>query len=157
MARDAKRMDGLLPSLFWRIDEAEQSADPIAVSLSQYKADVLRNLRWILNSSCRPEYDVINDFEEAKDSLLNYGIPATTGKFAQSVDIEIFIERIKTALMRFEPRIIKGSLEVEAIGSSESGVDIGFTVKGEIWCEPLPERFNVETFIDSDSGEWSFK
>ena len=59
--------------------------------------------------------------------------------------------------MRFEPRIIRGSLEVEAISSTESGVEIGFAVRGEIWCEPLPERFNVETFIDSDSGEWSFK
>ena len=40
-----------LPSLFWRIDEAEQSRQGRGASLAVYRAEVLRNLRWLLNAS----------------------------------------------------------------------------------------------------------
>ena len=93
--REVTKREGLLPSLFWRIDEAAQSRKEVSVNLTHYKADVLRNLRWILNSTCRPEGDLIYDFPEATDSVLNYGMPPITGRVGTSIDVEIFIDRLR--------------------------------------------------------------
>lgn len=158
--RESKTTEGLLPSLFWRIDEAEQSRKLLSVSLAHYKADVLRNLRWVMNSSCRPEWEEIYNFKHASDSVLNFGIPPTSGKIGSSIDVEVFIEKLRQALLRFETRIMASTLEISsAVGmemGSETG-EVGFIISGDIWCEPLPERFSVETVIDADTGEWIFK
>jgi len=160
MNKDSIKAEGLLPSLFWRIDEAEQTTKLLSVNLNHYKADVLRNLRWIMNSSQRAESDEIYSFPEASDSVLNYGIPVTTGKIGTTIDVEIFIDKLSKAILRFETRIIPETLEVSTIEGMELNGDtgeVGFVIAGDIWCEPLPERFSVETFIDSDTGDWIFK
>lgn len=158
--RESKTTEGLLPSLFWRIDEAEQSHKLLSVNLAHYKADVLRNLRWVMNASCRPEGDDIYNFKHASDSVLNFGIPPTTGKIGTSIDVNLFIERLRKTILRFESRIIAKTLDIKSVVGMEMGGEtgeVGFTLSGDIWCEPLPERFSLETFIDADTGEWIFK
>lgn len=148
-----------LPSLFWRIDEAEQSRQSRGSSLAVYRSEVLRNLRWLLNSSSARLDDNIWDYERASDSVLNFGIPPYSGHFDTSFDANQMASAIRTAILRFEPRILPASLHVEKIGdykSDREGTAIAFRITGSIWSQPVPERFSMETAVDTSSGMWSF-
>lgn len=145
-----------LPSLLWRIDEAEQSRQGKGASVSIYRADVMRNLRWLLNASAHREGSMIWDLPQASESVLNFGIPPYSGRFGTSFDADDLGRAIKSAIIRFEPRILADSLVVEAVDDEVEGNRIGYRISGSIWSQPVPERFTMETSIDTASGAWTF-
>ena len=147
-----------LPSLFWRIDEAEQARQGRGASLSVYRAEVLRNLRWLLNASSAREVDPIWDYSRASASVLNYGIPPYSGRIGSNVDADTMADSIHAAILQFEPRILPETLQVEKITEEDAeGNSIAFRITGSIWSQPVPERFAMETTIDTASGAWSFE
>lgn len=148
-----------LPSLFWRIDEAEQSRQSRGASLAVYRSEVLRNLRWLLNASSARHEDPIWNHPHASDSVLNFGIPPYSGHIETSFDSDHMASAIRSAILRFEPRILPGSLAVEKIsqGYDDEGGAIAFRISGSIWSQPIPERFAMETSVDPTTGEWSFE
>ena len=150
--------EGILPSLLWRIDEAEQIRGITSSSILVYRADVLRNLNWILNSVAFAEGSSIYMFEHAADSVLNYGLPPTSGRIGSSMEVSVFVEKLRDVIVRFEPRIIPDTLDVASSGESdgENMSAIGFVISGSIWCEPIPERFSLDTRIDPELGGWEF-
>lgn len=146
-----------LPSLFWRIDEAEQARQGRGASLAVYRAEVLRNLRWLLNASSARQADRIWDYDRAAGSVLNYGIPPYSGRIGSNVDADDMASAIHSAILHFEPRILPETLQVEKITEEdEEGNSIAFRITGSIWSQPVPERFAMETVIDTASGAWSF-
>ena len=146
-----------LPSLFWRIDEAEQSRQGRGASLAVYRAEVLRNLRWLLNASAAREADHLWDYPHASESVINNGIPPYFGRVGTNVDADDMADAIHRSILQFEPRILPETLHVEKITvSDDEGNSIAFRITGSIWSQPVPERFALETSIDTASGEWSF-
>ena len=66
-------------------------------------------------------------------------------------------DAIHRSILQFEPRILPETLHVEKITvSDDEGNSIAFRITGSIWSQPVPERFALETSIDTASGEWSF-
>ncbi len=147
-----------LPSLLWRIDEAEQSRYARGASLAVYRADVLRNLRWLLNASTARAADPIWKFPGAAASVLNFGITPYSGMMGSSLDLDDVASSIREAILAFEPRIIPSTLEVERIGDQydDEGNSVPFRISGSIWSQPVPERFSLETAVDTTSGAWTF-
>lgn len=147
-----------LPSLFWRIDEAEQSRYARGASLAVYRADVLRNLRWLLNASSARSEDPIWKFPGAAASVLNFGVAPYSGRIGSSMDMDEMASSIREAILHFEPRIIPSTLEVERIGDQydDEGNSVAFRISGSIWAQPVPERFTMETAVDTTSGAWTF-
>lgn len=151
------REETATPSLFWRIDEAEQTRQGRGTSISVYRADVLRNLRWLLNASAHREGSTIWDLPQASDSVLNFGIPPYSGRFGTNFDADELAWAMRAAILRFEPRIIADSLQVVSVDDDDGeGNRIGFRISGSIWSQPVPERFSMETSIDTASGAWTF-
>jgi len=152
------REEIILPSLFWRIDEAEQARQTRGTSVSIYRAEVMRNLRWLLNSSCHRADSEIWDLPEASSSVLNFGIPPYAGKTGSSFNSQDLANAIREAIARFEPRVLPNSLEVESLEDpySARGNIIAFRISGSIWAQPVPERFIMETSVDTSSGVWKF-
>lgn len=147
-----------LPSLFWRIDEAEQSRQGRGASVAVYRAEVLRNLRWLLNSSAARAADDIWHFGEAASSVVNYGIPPYSGRLGSAMDADEMASAIMAAILRFEPRIVPETLKVERLRDRDNieGNSLAFRISGSIWSQPVPERFSMETNIDTTSGNWNF-
>lgn len=147
-----------LPSLFWRIDEAEQSRQGRGASVAVYRAEVMRNLRWLLNSSAARSADNLWNYGEAASSVINYGIPPYSGRMGSAIDAEEMADAIRAAILRFEPRIVEESLKVERLKDRDNieGNSLAFRISGSIWSQPVPERFSMETNIDTTSGNWNF-
>ncbi len=120
------------------------------VSPQKYRAGVLRDMDWLLNSHAYPveeEHFRLKDYPAVCRSVLNYGIPDLCGR--TSPEIERLEEEITDAILAFEPRIIPGSLTVR--GKVERNL-VTFDVEGDLWALPVPEHLHVKTTVDLETG-----
>lgn len=152
-----EEIESRLPCLFDRlIDEAPgQKADPRqrrVISLPEYRAAVLRDLRWVLNSARHLEGEPLYDYPEVVLSVLNYGTRDLAGMTSNSFD-ELALERdLRDAILAFEPRIIADSLQVRLSRDAASDGKIAFEIDGQLWALPYAERVMFRTEMDLETG-----
>lgn len=126
-----------------------------ASSLGEIRECVKRDLDWLLNShNFKPQED-LDDFPEIKSSVLNYGLPDMTGITASSVDLREMEKLIKQALLDYEPRIIRRTLNVKLM-AEESMIDhnaLTFEIEGELMADPLPIHLHLKTQLELENGD----
>ncbi|OHB63776.1 MAG: hypothetical protein A2Y76_14795 [Planctomycetes bacterium RBG_13_60_9] len=124
------------------------------VSVKQFRQAVLRDLRMLLNSKRRPPEDPICDFDHARSSVLNYGIPDVYGHTVSATEPAEVERLIRQAIETFEPRIAADSLVVRITGPEkpEAGRCLMFEIAGDLWAHPAPDHLLWETEVDLESG-----
>ena len=152
--------DRLQPALLDRLtDLAPQSrveADEVRVmTKAQIRAAVLRDLSWMLNA-VSPLGLQANVHALVAESVLNYGLPPMSGQMASRIDVSLLERTIRQAIMRFEPRVMKDSLEVKAL-EANSVLDthnvIEFEIRGFMWAQPVPLELLLRTQVDLEAGQ----
>ncbi len=151
-----------LPCLLDRLLDAnptvtQESRDQRRISFKDYKAAVLRDLSWLLNSSRQRDSELIYDYPEGRNSVLNYGIRDLTGMTQVNLgDIDVEKE-IRDAILAFEPRILPDSLQVRLVYDHEmENGRVAFEISGLLWALPYPERLRVRTEVDLETGACQF-
>ncbi len=123
-------------------------------SLSETRQCVKRDLDWLLNShNFKPQAD-LDEYPEIKTSVLNFGLPDLTGRTASSIEQRDIEKLLKQALLSFEPRIIRRSLQVRLM-VGESMVDhnrLMFEIIGDLIAEPFPIRLHLLTQLELENG-----
>lgn len=165
MAERALGKDRLLPCLLDRLTDhypraRKEGRTHRAVTLRQYRDSVLRDLKWLLNSTCHPRNETLSEFEQVRTSVLNYGVRSLSGVWAShrsAMDIE---RQVREAILRFEPRIVPSTLAVKLVVTEENskhsrGV-IALEIVGQLWAEPVPEQLFIRTEVDVETGECAF-
>ena len=125
------------------------------VSADEYRAAVLRDLRWLMNSSCHLPNEDISQFPQVARSVLNYGTRDLAGATTDNIDGYELEQQFRQAIINFEPRIIPETLQVRLVLNQQSPNDfahIGFEIRGELWALPNPERIFFRTDIDLETG-----
>ena len=124
------------------------------VSADEYRAAVLRDLRWLLNSPSHLPHEDICQFPQVARSVLNYGTRDLAGVTSDNIDAYELEQQFRNAIINFEPRIIPDSLQVRLVHGQQSNdfAHIGFEIKGELWALPNPERIFFRTDIDLETG-----
>ena len=71
-------------------------------------------------------------------------------------ELPIIETAIREAIVRFEPRILRDTLEVKA-RESESILDthnvIEFEIRGQLWSQPVPLEILLRTQLDLEAGQ----
>jgi type VI secretion system protein ImpF len=136
-------------------ESKEESREQRVVSLRRYREGVLRDLSWLLNSSCPSADDPISDFPEVSRSVLNYGIPDLCGFTVSHISPAEIEEHLLRAVRSYEPRILRESLSVRAVAEADP-VDenaVSFEIEGELWAQPMPDRLYIKTKFDLETGQ----
>ncbi len=150
----------LQPALLDRLTDEEptktkEAPERRVMSKSRLRQAVLRDLAWLFNSTKPSENDDLLQSPHIQRSVLNFGLPALSGRAASSLDITELERTIRQAIVDFEPRILPASLEVKAL-AVESALDhhnvIGVQIRGELWAQPVPLELLVRTEIDLETG-----
>jgi type VI secretion system protein ImpF len=151
-------LDKLQPCLLDRLTDEEpgkreESRHQRIVSVQRYRAGVLRDLEWLFNAVGHFPDELAGEvtfsyYEEAYRSVLNFGIRQLYGRLAP--DIEEIEKQLSDALVVFEPRINRRSLQVK-ISIDRNVLSIDLT--GELWVNPLPEKLFIKTELDLESSE----
>ena len=141
-----RAQDRLQPALLDRLTDEDtearhDTADTRVINRQRMRELVLRDLAWLFNAT-QPGAGV--DFARAphaRNSVLNYGLPALSGQTASTIDPLVLQARVKQAILDHEPRILPATLTVEVV-LSESQMDhhnqIGFRISGQLWAQPVP-------------------
>ncbi len=160
---EALVQDRLQPSLLDRlIDDAPQekteASDKHALTKQALRQAVLRDLVWLFNASGHvPKLDK-KRFPHAVASVLNYGLEDMSGQYASTIDTYEMQEAIKLAVLRFEPRILEDTLEIEAVmeGSiMDAHNAMSLVVRGMLWAQPVPLEFLMKSRLDLEEGRVS--
>jgi type VI secretion system protein ImpF len=148
------RLPCLLDRLVDHAPEArEESVRRRTIALDEYRAAVLRDLRWLMNSPAHLPSEDICEFPHVAKSVLNYGTRDLAGATTDNLDSMELERQYREAIIAFEPRIVPETLQVRMILSDHTEVGrVGFEIKGHLWALPHPERIFFRTDIDLETG-----
>jgi len=150
----------LQPALLDRLtDEEPEKRQELrqhrVMSKARLKQAVLRDLGWLFNTT---RLQAGADFAKApyaRSSVINFGLPALSGKMASSLEVIDLERAIRQAIVEFEPRILPATLQVRALLDTNQ-LDhhnvIGLEIRGELWAQPVPLELLVRTEIDLETG-----
>jgi type VI secretion system protein ImpF len=151
--------DRLQPSLLDRLidDDPSSQADSTAMRFMTHRAlraAVLRDMSWLFNTT---SLGAISEerFPHAVASVLNFGLPCLSGRFASTIDTVVLEQAMRRAIEQFEPRIDPATLEIEPV-LDRSVLDmhnqIALVIRGHLWAQPVPLEFALRTDIDLEEG-----
>lgn len=121
------------------------------------RATVLRELNWLLNTTCLGSGQDLSAVPEVATSVLNYGLGDLAGTLLSRPGIEARGREIREAVVRFEPRVARGSLEVEPVHGHGKANSVGFVIRGDIAnaVRAMPVEFHTE--VEIETGTVSFR
>ena len=152
----------LQPSLLDRLTDLEpektkESSSQQSMSQEQFKAAVIRDLGWLLNSVA---LDVCVDLERypaVKKSVLNYGLPDLSGHTSSTIDVHHVEKAIRVAILQYEPRIIRNSLEVKVHSNPDAMAhnSLVFEIAGAVFGQPSPFQVVLKSELNLESNEFA--
>lgn len=150
----------LQPSLLDRLAddrplEREEGDAQRTMSRTQLRQAVLRDLAALFNA-IQPLDEEAQSWPEAAASVLNFGLPALSGRIASTLDTSVLEGVIRQAIVRFEPRILPQTLQVRALEAAsvlETHNVIEFEIRGELWSHPVPLEILLRTQLDLEAGQ----
>jgi type VI secretion system protein ImpF len=161
---DLAPTERLQPALLDRLiddapDKKQEPPESRVINKAKLRQAVLRDLAWLFNAVAPSETNW-ELYPQAAHSVLNYGLPTLSGKTMSTIDVLDLENLLRQAVIDFEPRILPASLKVEAI-QTESLLDshnvIRTRIHGELWAQPVPLQFLVQTDVDLETGEVSIR
>ena len=155
----------LQPALLDRLTDDDptalvESAESRVINRNRLRELVLRDLAWLFNTTALGSVVDWTHASHARDSVLNYGLPALSGRTASTVDPLILQARVKQAILGFEPRILPETLVVEALVTQmqlDHHNQISFRISGQLWAQPVPLELLLHTDIDLETGRVSVR
>jgi type VI secretion system protein ImpF len=151
----------LQPALLDRLTDEQPAAqqegrEQRVMTKSRLRQAVLRDLAWLFNATRLEADQDLDGLTYVRRSVVNFGLPALSGRSASSIDITTLERAIRQAIVDFEPRILPSTLQVKALLEA-SALDhhnvIGVEIHGELWAQPVPLELLVRTEIDLETGK----
>ena len=124
--------------------------------MKTYRSHVLRDLRWLLNSRCHPANSLLHSYKHVASSTLNYGLQDMVGVLESQIEPEDMMLAVKTAIIRFEPRIIASSVMVSLVGGNHAFDANAFAleIQGDLWALPVNEPLTLRSLWNGVAGRW---
>jgi type VI secretion system protein ImpF len=153
--------DRLQPALLDRLtdDEPDKKQEPRearVLSKGRMRQSVLRDLAWLFNATRLEAVTDLAKVPHVRRSVVNYGLPALSGRTASSLDVGDLARAVREAILTFEPRIVPATLQIRTVleaGSLDHHNVIGVEIHGELWAQPVPLEFLVRTEFDLETGK----
>jgi len=151
----------LQPALLDRLTDEEpgtrtEPRERRVMSKSRLRQAVLRDLAWLFNATRLDSDANLATVPYARRSVVNFGLPALSGRASSSLDIADLERAIRQAILDFEPRILPATLEVKALKQTDPQEHhnvVGVQIRGELWAQPVPLELLVRTEIDLETGK----
>jgi type VI secretion system protein ImpF len=159
----------LQPSLLDRLTDPDSSSsreslEARVLSKQQLRNAVLRDLSWLFNTTrLQPdaalappeEVQMWKEAPFARVSVINYGVPALSGKNISMLHFAALEIAIRDAILMFEPRIDPKTLAVEVnrdAGFSIQHNSLRLVIRGHMWNQPIPLELLLSADVDVETG-----
>ncbi|GGC32206.1 hypothetical protein GCM10011371_19560 [Novosphingobium marinum] len=120
---------------------------------SALRSTVRRELGWLLNTTNLESSIDLDPYPQVKTSVLNYGVPDMAGK---AISNRLVLKRardIRQAILAFEQRVEKSSLEVEPLAEVERENSITFVIQADVRSavRAIPVKIRTDLEVDTAS------
>lgn len=151
----------LQPSLLDRLTDNEphsdvESANRRAMSRAELRQSVLRDLAWLLNTANGETDQTLHQYPHAIRSVVNFGMRPLSGLRVSEIDWTVLEQNMCRAILDFEPRILKDTLQVSALATDDlinHHNMLAFQIRCQLWAQPYPLELLLRTNLDLESGE----
>lgn len=153
----------LQPSLLDRLTDLEpesktESRDDRVINIRRLRDIIRRDLAWLLNSNSQGTLIDAEQYPHVSNSVLNFGVREVAGDFSTEIRAAEIRKAIQRAIIKFEPRIKDGTLEVVARKDKKSSQTIiEFDIHADMWAQPLPMELYLRSQIDLTTGQLSLQ
>jgi type VI secretion system protein ImpF len=153
----------LQPSLLDRLTDDDpnstvESRDQRVIDIRRLREIIQRDLAWLLNTTNNDGWIEPDKHPNAARSVLNYGVSPVTGDYSTEERAERIRKSIGRAVEYFEPRLRKGSTQVEFRSDDASReTTIYFDIRSDMWAEPIPMELYLRSTVDVTTGEVSLE
>jgi type VI secretion system protein ImpF len=119
---------------------------------SALRANIRRELAWLLNTTNFESATDLTDYPQVKYSVLNYGVDDLAGKTQSRESINMRALKILIAIRAFEPRIAPETLCVEPREVHERENALTYVVTGDITSAVNAVGVRYFTDFELDTG-----
>jgi type VI secretion system protein ImpF len=159
--------DRLQPSLLDRLldhepQQRKETAEARVLTRQELRAAVLRDLSWLFNavrlepdeqSNRSEDLQTWRGMDEARRSVINFGMPAYSGVTLSSMDAQVIERNVRDAIRTFEPRIDPQTLHVDVRLEGESAHNtLQLVIRGKLWSQPVPLELLLAADLDVETG-----
>ena len=156
------QQERLQPSLLDRLSddcryEAAEGRDARTITAARLREYIVRDLTWLLNCTRHHQAEAFEAHPYVSDSVLNYGIPDLAGVLLAGLQVSELQNRIRAAIVAFEPRLAAASLQVTAQVNDArmDRLSLAFVIEAEMWAQPMPLALYLRTEVDLESGRFT--
>lgn len=121
------------------------------------RATLLRELTWLLNTTNFAAVQDLSSAPEVMLSTLNYGLGDLNGTLLTGDGVKARARDMREAIVRFEPRIERGSLEVEPSFDAARPNSVSFVIRGDVTAAVAAMPVEIRTDVDVDTGAASVR
>jgi type VI secretion system protein ImpF len=147
--------DVLRPSIVDRLIAPSRSEGAFyGTSARELRAAVARDLEWLLNTRIWCPWENLDRLEEARASILTYGMPELS-KFSWRApeDARAIAGLIEKAVRTFEPRLLPRSVKCEVLPSQDvSDFSLRIRIEAILQVDPISEPVAFDTGLDVGGG-----
>lgn len=152
--------DRLQPALLDRLvdhspEEQSESMESVFVTDRRLRESLVRDLAWLLNTSAASAQE-FDGAEEARNSVLNFGIPPLAGKRSSDAEQQQIETALREAIERFEPRILPDTIDIKRVETLDANAHrntLHFHIRCHYWSEPYPLELLLGSSLDLESGQ----
>ena len=153
----------LQPSLLDRLTDdeptvASEGRDARVIDIRRLRQIIQRDLGWLLNTTNNDSWIDAARYPRAARSVLNYGVHDVAGDFAAKDKALSIRKSIIACIEAFEPRIRKGSIQVDMRSNDANrSTIINFDIRADMWAEPIPIELYLRSSVDVTTGQLSLE
>lgn len=127
-----------------------------SVNEVQLRAQLSRDLDILMNTVNLNSVEPLGEFENIGRSIVNFGIPDILNRTIDEARVDLIVDEIHTAVLDFEPRLIKDSVKVQRDMSIDPAtLSVRYLVTGEMSCDPVAVPVEFVADLEVTSGKLS--
>jgi len=160
---DRTLTERLQPSILDRLtddnpEKTSEYASERVIDIRRLREIIQRDLAWLLNTGNLESVLDAERYPNVVRSVVNYGVPDSTGDFANKQRAANVRDAIRRAVELFEPRLINGTLNVVSRTADEKRESvIVFDIIADMWAEPVPTELYLRSQFDTTTGHVSLE
>jgi type VI secretion system protein ImpF len=124
-----------------------------AITEADLRREVMADLEALLNTVSLDSAIALEPDEPVRRSILNFGCPDLARRSLTDPAIAAIADEIREALIRYEPRLIPGTVRViHESTTAEAEQKVRYVITADLSCEPLDVAVEFVADVSCDSG-----
>lgn len=153
-ARDARQVVGAEVQDGERVVVSRGPTHRSSTAAEELQRSVSQGIETLMNTVNLASSADLDDFAEARRSIVNYGIPDIAHRSIDEIGVGEIGQEIGTALLAFETRLVASSLAISRDTTLDGAeLKIRFVVQADLRCDPLNLPVEFVADLERDTGK----